>query len=151
MAGELAPELERYCERAGMSPEEPHRMALVALGRGVDGMDGKIARIGTEAATKAADGAMSVVRSEIRRTLQATHAFRVALYVAVPVVTLALGFWVGARQAVPTNFGPLSLEAVRLFQGNDLDAAVRSCVAQPPQGGREWCKMPMWRPQAPPA
>lgn len=148
----LAPELDRHCERAGMSQEEPLRMAFSALGKGVDSLDGKITRLGEVASVKAAEGAVSVVRAELRRLLLGANALRVAIYVAAPLAALMVGFWAGSRQAVPTNIGPLNPDTVRLFQSNDMEAAAKACVAQPPLGGQEWCKMNLWRPRgAPPA
>lgn len=147
----LAPEIEAYCERAGMDPGEPHRLALVAMGKGIDRNAEMLVQVGTEAAGKAADGAMGAVRSEIRRLIVSVTRARVALYVAVPLVTGALGWWAGYSRPVATPFGELSRGTIEAFRTNDLEAAYRACAAQPPQKGREWCKMSIWRPQAPPA
>ena len=85
------------------------------------------------------------VEAEARRMVLATDRLRLALYVAVPVLCVAAGWFARGLVPVDTAFGPLSRELVEAFRANNLEGAWAKCVDQPEQGGRAWCKMPMWR------
>ncbi|PHK93439.1 hypothetical protein CR162_18365 [Pseudoroseomonas rhizosphaerae] len=140
-----AAEVEQACARMGMEPEEPLRLLLTSSARAQDRLRQEMDRIGQDAARRAADAALREVRDGMRRAAHELSLTRKVLYGAVPVLALLVGFVAGWRMPVQTDLGPLSRDAVAAFRSNDLDAAYRACVDQPPQEGRRWCQLPLWR------
>ncbi|KAA2211592.1 hypothetical protein [Teichococcus oryzae] len=141
----LAAEVEQACARMGMEPEEPLRLLLTSSARAQDRLREEMDRIGQEAALRAAEAALREVREGMRRAARELSLTRKVLYGAVPMLALLVGFVAGWRMPVQTTFGPMSRETLAVFRSNDLDAAYRACVDQPPQRGRRWCQLPLWR------
>ena len=73
-----------------------------------------------------------------------------ALVAAGMLLALAGGYWLGLSRPVATDLGPLPREVAEALRMNDLSSAWRACIAQPPQGGRPWCYMPLWQSATPP-
>lgn len=141
----LATEVEQACARMGMEPDEPLRLLLTSSARAQDRLHEEMGGIGQEAARQAAEAAQREVRDGLRRVAQELSLTRKVLYGAVPMLALLVGFVAGWRMPVQTTFGPMSREAVAVFRSNDLDAAYRACIDQPPQQDRRWCQLPLWR------
>ncbi|HWX49652.1 MAG TPA: hypothetical protein VNZ61_16505 [Roseomonas sp.] len=144
-AASLTPEIEQACARMGMEPDEPLRLLLTSSARAHDSLRREMDRIGTAAAQRAADAAVREVRDGMRRAALELSLTRKVLYAAVPMLALLAGFVVGWRMPVETDLGPLSRETVAVLRANDLEAAYEACIDQPPQQGRAWCQMPLWR------
>jgi len=147
----LAQEIEQACARMGMEPDEPLRLLLTSSARAHDSLRREMDRIGTAAAQRAADAAAREVRDGMRRAALELSLTRKVLYAAVPMLALLAGFTAGWRMPVETEFGPMSRETVAVLRANDLEAAYEACIDQPPQQGRAWCQMPLWRSVEPPA
>lgn len=148
---ELVAEVEQACARMGMEPDEPLRLLLTSSAAAQDHLHREMDRIGQDAAQRAADAAVREVRDGLRRAALELSLTRKVLYGGVPILALLVGFAAGWRLPVETDLGPMSRHTVAVLRANDLEAAYQACIDQPPQQGRAWCQMPLWRPgQMPP-
>lgn len=139
----LSGEVQGLAEKAGMAPDEPLRVLLVALANKMDRLEVLQASFGPDAGRMAADAARREVSSGMRRVSWQLGAARWTASFAGLVLVAALSWYAGTRTPVATPHGPMPRALVDLAPLQNWPAQWEACRKQAPQNGVEWCLLPV--------
>lgn len=139
----LKDQIVKLADTAGMPEDEPIRVICVSLGEKIDRLEKLQAEFSPGTQEKVAAAAHRAVSSQVNSIRWSIGLWRWALIGCAMSLVLLLGYEIGARSNVQTEFGPMPARLTKIMPIQSWEAQFNACRPQPVVNGVEWCLLPL--------
>jgi hypothetical protein len=139
----LKAQVETLADRDGMPEDEPLRLIIVSVADKIDRLEKLQSDYGSGTQDKVAAAAHKAVSSQVNAIRWRIGLWRWALMGCAASVILLLGYEIGVRSSVQTEFGPMPARLTKIMPIQSWEAQFNACRVQQPVGGVEWCLLPL--------